>query len=171
MVTLVILFLYQQAAAAPFGQGEFGTDVPFGSATSLTISLGGDVSLPLQPDGPHFSGSGSHMVTVTSTDVVGYLLYAHSTDSTDMVNGSTTIPTSNNTVAGPLVADSWGYNTTSSTTNFLGMTLAPVLLKDAAGPYKSGDNTIVTYGALTGASKEAGSYTTSVTYTAVAKNQ
>ncbi|MEK7153407.1 MAG: hypothetical protein AAB834_05645, partial [Patescibacteria group bacterium] len=148
-----------------------GADVPFGSVTSITISLGGDVSLALQPDGPNFSGNNSHTVTVTSTDVVGYLLYAHSTGSSDMVNGSNIIPASSNTVAGSLAVDSWGYNTTGSTTNFLGMKTTSALLKDANGPYKNGDGTAVTYGALASASKAAGSYLTSVTYTVVAKNQ
>jgi hypothetical protein len=169
---LALVFLSQQnALASPFGQGEFGADVPFGSTTSLTISLGGNVSLSMLPDGPNFKGTGSHTVTVTSTDVVGYLLYAHGTGSTDMVNGGATIPASSNTVAGPLDVNSWGYNTTGSTINFLGMTTTSSLLKDAAGPYKNGDDTTVTYGALAGASKEAGSYATAVTYTAVAKNE
>src|SRR5688500_16678293 len=84
MLALGLVLLSQQSASAsPFGQGEFGADVPFGSVTSLTISLGGDVSLALLPDGPDYSGTGSHTVTVTSTDVVGYLLYAHSTGSTN----------------------------------------------------------------------------------------
>jgi hypothetical protein len=171
LLLLGCLFVSQHAAASPFGQGEFGADVPFGSATSLTISLGGNVGLSLLPDGATFRGTGSHTVTVTSTDVVGYLLYVHGTGTTTMVNGAATIPASSNTSAGPLAVNSWGYNTTGSTTQFLGMTLTSALTKDAEGPYKSGDDTTVTYGALAGASKEAGSYAASVTYTAVAKNE
>jgi hypothetical protein len=167
-----LLVLFQQTViASPFGQGTFGADVPFGSSTSLAISLGGNVSLSLLPDSSNFSGTGSHTITVTSTDVVGYLLYAHSTGSTNMVNGGVTIPVSSNTSAGPLAVNSWGYNTNGSTTNFLGMKTTSELIKDAAGPYKGGDTTTVTYGALTSATKEAGSYATAVTYTAVAKNE
>lgn len=125
----------------------------------------------LQPDGPHFSGNGSHTLTVTSTDAVGYLLYAHTTNSTSMVNGAATIPASNNGTESALATNSWGYNTTGSPDNFLGMSSANALIKDASGPYAAGDNTTVTYGARTSASQEAGAYAISVTYTVVAKNE
>lgn len=157
--------------ASPFGQGVFGADVPFGSATSISINLGGDVALSLTPDGGNFKGTNAHTVTVTSTDVVGYYLYAHTTGSTDMVNGGATIPASGNSSMNPLSVGSWGYNTTGSTTNFLGMNATSVLLKDADGPFKNGDPTNVTYGALTSGTQAAGNYSVAITYTAVAKNQ
>ncbi len=157
--------------ASPFGQGVFGADVPFGSATSISIDLGGDVALALTPDGGNFKGTQSHIVTVTSTDVVGYYLYAHTTGSTDMVNGSATIPASSNPSASPLSVGTWGYNIAGSTTNFLGMKSTSSLLVDANGPYKNGNPTTITYGALVGPIQEAGNYSVAVTYTAVAKNQ
>ncbi len=160
------------ASASPFGQGVFGADVPFGSMTSISINLGGDVTLPLTSSGANFSGTNSHTVTVTSTDVVGYYLYAHTTGSTAMSSTSgATIPASNNASMSPLTVGSWGYNTTGSTTNFLGMSATSALLKDASGPFKNGDATSITYGALTSSTQEAGTYTVAVTYTAVAKNQ
>ncbi|MEJ0072707.1 MAG: hypothetical protein WDN27_01285 [Candidatus Saccharibacteria bacterium] len=64
-----LLSLAPTVAASPFGQGVFGAHVPFGSLTSLSISLGGNVALTLTPSGPNFVGSGSHTLTVTSTDV------------------------------------------------------------------------------------------------------
>jgi len=155
-------------AASPFGQGVFGAHVPFGVVTSLTISLGSNVSLTLSPSGSTFVGSGSHTISVTSTDVVGYSLYVYSSSgSTNMTNGTDTIPASSNGSAAPLATNTWGYNTDGSS-NYLGMTTHPVLLKTATGPYESGDNTTVTYGVLTDITKSAGSYTTSVTYTAIA---
>lgn len=157
--------------ASPFGQGVFGADVPFGSATSISINLGGDVPLTLAPSGGNFSGTGSHTVTVTSTDVVGYYLYAHTTGTTDMTNGSATIPASSNVTATNLSVGTWGYNTSGSTTNFLGMHATNSLLKDASGPFKNGDPTTVTYGALTSNTQAAGNYSVAITYTAVAKNQ
>lgn len=54
-----VLSFAPAVSASPFGQGVFGADVPFGSLTSLTIALSGDVSIDLLPDGPDFSGSGS----------------------------------------------------------------------------------------------------------------
>lgn len=166
-----LIFPALPAHASPFGQGVFGADVPFGSATSISINLGGDVPLSLTPSGGNFNGTGSHVVTVTSTDVVGYYLYAHTTGTTDMTNGTATIPASSNVTETNLSVGSWGYNTSGSSTNFLGMNATNVLLKDVSGPYKNGDPTTVTYGALTSNTQAAGSYTVAVTYTAVAKNQ
>ena len=169
LVALVVPSL--PAYASPFGQGVFGADVPFGSATSISINLGGDVPVTLSPSGGNFSGSGSHIITVTSTDVVGYYLYAHTTGTTNMTNGSAVIPASANSTETPLSVGSWGYNTSGSTTDFIGMNATSVLLKDASGPFKSGDPTTVTYGALTNNTQAAGNYSVAVTYTAVAKNQ
>lgn len=171
VVFSALVFPAFPAHASPFGQGVFGADVAFGSATSISINLGGDVPITLSPSGGNFSGTGSHVVTVTSTDVVGYYLYAHTTGSTNMTNGSATIPASTNSTEIPLSVGSWGYNTSGSTTNFLGMNATSVLLKDASGPFKSGDPTTITYGALTNGTQAAGNYSVAVTYTAVAKNQ
>jgi len=157
-------------AASPFGQGVFGAQVPFGSLTSLTIALGGNVNLSLTPSGGTFTGSGSHTITVTSTDVSGYNLYIYGASGTSMSNGTDTIPASSNTSAGPLSTNTWGYNTDASS-NYLGLTGNPVLLKNAAGPYETGDNTTVTYGVLTDVTKSEGDYSVSVTYTVVALNE
>ena len=154
-------------SASPFGEGVFGAHVPFGSLTSLTIALGGNVSLNLAPSGATFVGNGSHTITVTSTDVVGYSLYIYGVGSTNMTNGTDTIPASSNSVAGALATNTWGYNTDGSS-NYLGLTTNPVLLKTATGPYETGDNTTVTYGVVTDITKTAGAYTGTVTYTAVA---
>ncbi len=167
----ILTLISMPVSASPFGQGVFGADVPFGSMTSISINLGGDVALSLAPSGGNFSGNNSHTVTVTSTDVVGYYLYAHTTGSMAMTNGSASIPASGNGSPAPLSVGSWGYNTTGSTSDFLGMNASSVLLRDASGPFKSGDPTPVTYGALVSNTQEAGSYSLGVTYTAVAKNQ
>ena len=161
-----LLSFTSPVAASPFGQGVFGAHVPFGSVTSLAISLGGNVNLNLTPSGSTFTGSGSHTITVTSTDVVGYSLYIYASGSTNLANGSSTIPASANGTAAALATNSWGYNTNGSS-NYLGITTSPKLLKTATGPYETGDNTTVTYGVLTDSSKAAGNYTANVTYTAV----
>ena len=156
--------------ASPFGQGTFGANLPFGSLTSLAIALGGNPSITLAPNGATFVGSGTHVVTVTSTDTVGYNLYIYAAGGTSMTNGSSTIAASSNGTQAPLSLNSWGYNTDGSS-NYLGITTQPRLLKSAPGPYKAGDTTTVTYGALTDSTAPAGSYSVSVTYTAVAMNE
>ncbi len=156
--------------AAPFGAGVFGEDVPYGSPTSLGISLSNAVEMTITPSGSSFSGTGSHTVTVTSTDVIGYKLYVNATTDTSLSNGTDTIAASSNNTMNSLAVNSWGYNTTGSTTNFLGMTLSQALLKDASGPYKDGDDTTVTYGAVVDMSKSSGTYTTDITYTAIGES-
>lgn len=169
LALLCSVMLQQPAAASPFGQGVFGADVPFGSATSLSIALGGNVSLNLAPSGPNFTGTGAHTLTVTSTDVVGYKLYAQSPSGTTMTNGTDTIPASGNSTPGSLALNTWGYNTDASS-NYVGMLTTPSLIKSGTGPFKTGDNTTVTYGVFTDITKGAGSYTVGVVYTAVAMN-
>lgn len=155
------------AYASPFGQGVFGANVPFGSATSLAIALGGNVALALTSNGSTMSASSSHTITVTSTDVVGYNLYAYCLSSCTMFSGANSIAASGNTTAGSLSLNTWGYNTNGSA-NYLGMLTTPTLLKAATGPYKSGDTTTVTYGVLTDATKPQGNYAVQVVYTVVA---
>jgi hypothetical protein len=170
IVGICILLQMPSVSASPFGQGVFGADVPFGSGTSLAIALGGNVSFNLTPSGSTQSGTGSHTITVTSTDVVGYRLYIYSPGSTNMVNGSETIAASANVTAAALALNTWGYNTNASS-NYIGVKTTPVVLKDANGPYKNGDNTTVTYGVYASTTKGAGQYKNSVVYTAVAKSQ
>ena len=158
------------ASAQPFGKGVYGADVPFGSLTSLSIGLSNSVAMVLSPSGGNLAGTGSHVVTITSLDVVGYSLYINNPTNTDMVNGSFTIPASGNSTGSPLTLNTWGYNTTGSTTNFIGLTTSQVLLTDRTGPYKNGDDTTVTYGAYIDTTKGSGTYTVDVTYTAVGKS-
>ncbi|MFZ2544852.1 MAG: hypothetical protein WAW80_02660 [Candidatus Saccharimonadales bacterium] len=169
LVLLSSILMQQPVNASPFGQGVFGADVPFGSLTSLSIALGGNVTMNLSPSGGNLAGSGSHTLTVTSNDVVGYRLYASSPSGTTMTNGSNTIPASGNGSPSALSLDTWGYNTDASS-NYVGMLTTPSLIKDATGPYKNGDNTTVTYGAFTSNIKGAGAYSVNVVYTAVAEN-
>lgn len=155
--------------ASPFGAGVFGEDVPFGSATSISITTDSNVAIIASPSGSTFSGQGSHTITVTSTDVVGYELYIKNTSSTNMSNGTDTIPTSGNGAPAALAMNSWGYNTNGSS-NYTGMTLSDTLIKNVSGPYKNGDNTPITYGILANTTKSSGTYLLGVTYTAVAKS-
>jgi hypothetical protein len=174
-MTVAILTCLQFAqlapvSASPFGKGVFGADVPFGSLTSLSINFSGSVGMILTSSGGNLSGTGSQVITITSTDVVGYSLYVHSPTTTAMTSGSNTIPASSNTTAGPLSVGTWGYNASGSTTNFIGLTTAPVLVRDRSGPFKNGDPTTVTYGTLVPTNKQSGTYLVDITYTAVGKS-
>jgi hypothetical protein len=174
--TLAILILacsiamQQPAVATPFGQGDFG-DSTFGSLTSLSMSFSGDVTMALAPNGGNFEGNGSHTVTITTNDANGYRLYLYSLNSGNLTiaGGGSTIAASGNSSPSTLAVNTWGYNTTGSTTNFQGMLTTPTEIKVTSEPYTSGDNTTVTYGAKTDITKPAGTYTGNVVYTAVAR--
>ena len=90
--------------------------------------------------------------------------------STSMSNGTDTIGASGNGSPAALSTNTWGYNTSGSTTNFKGMTLSDVSIHSATGPFKNGDDTTVTYGAQVDTTKSAGTYTVDVTYTAVGQS-
>lgn len=170
--TMAVIAGGYSANASPFGQGVFGADVPFGANTSMAIALDGTVSLTVTAPGDGtFVGTGSHTVTVTSTDVVGYRLYMYAPNGTDMTSGSETIAPSANSSPSTLATNTWGYNTTGSTSNFVGVTATPTPIRDATGPFKNGDNTTVTYGLKVDQTKGAGKYAATVVYTAVNKSE
>jgi hypothetical protein len=153
--------------ASPYGAGIYNADVPYGGQTQLTISTSGNVSLTLTPSDSGTLASASGTVTVISTDVVGYRLYARSLTSTSMTEtGGAIIPASANGSPAALAVNTWGYNLDGSS-NYSGMTLSDVLIRSATQPYTSGDVTNVTYGVRVDNATAAGNYTNSVIYTAV----
>lgn len=154
--------------AQPFGVGFYGADVPFGDLTSISIDLSAAVTInPTSVGGGLYGGSGSQTITVTSTDVIGYDLYINATTTTDMKNGGATILTTANSSPASLATNTWGYNTTGSTSTFKKITLSQVSIDTATGPYKNGRDTTVTYGVLIDNTPTSGTYTVDVTYTAV----
>lgn len=163
---LVSLITIGIAQAQPYGKGTYGATVPYGSQSSLTISTNGNVTIPITPVESGTLGTGTSTVSVTSTDVVGYKLYIKAETSTNMTNGAATLPASANGSPAALATNTWGYNTDASS-NFVGITTSNVLVKNATGPYASGDTTSFTYGVKVDNAKPAGNYAATVTYTAV----
>lgn len=161
------VFLSVETFAQPYGAGTYGEDVPYGGETALSIATDGNVTIPsITPLTGGTSASGNSVVTVTSTDVVGFELYVRGLASTAMNNLGDTIPASGNGSPAALAVNTWGYNVNGSA-NYVGMTLSDVLVKSFVGPASSGDITTFTYGIRVDLSKPAGTYTTSVIYTAV----
>jgi len=162
----LLLLGTKTALAQPFGVGVFDANVPFGAQTSLSIATGGNVTIQITPSGTSTLGTGSNAVTITSTDVVGYKLYLRALSSTNLTNGTATIPASGNVSPATLSVNTWGYNT-NGTTSFSGVTATDALIKSATGPFSSGDTTTFTYGVKIDNSQPSGSYVTTVVYTAV----
>jgi hypothetical protein len=171
-IVLIIAVIGIMAITAPtsyattYGSGAYNAVVPYGGLTTLTISTSGNVSIPMTPGSSATLGTASGTVTVVSTDAVGYKLYIRALSSANMTSGANTIPASANGVAAALATNTWGYNLDTST-NFVGMTTADVLIRTGTGPFETGDTTTVTYGVKIDQSKAAGSYSTTVIYTAV----
>lgn len=171
LLSLVSCVLLQQSAnATPFGQGDFG-DSTFGSQSSISMSFSGNVAMNLSPNGGNFEGTGMHTVTVTTNDAVGYRLYAYSLNTTNLTiaGGGHTIASSANSSPAALAVNTWGFNTSGSTTNFQRLLTTPTEIKVTSEPATSGDNTTVTYGAKTDITKAAGTYTGNVVYTVAAR--
>lgn len=158
------LLVSASVLAQPYGAGLYDANVPYGSQTSLSIAAG-NVSIAAAASSSGQLSTASNNVTVTSTDVVGYKLYISAPSSTNLTTTGATIPASANVTAAPLATNTWGYNTDAST-NFIGLTTSNALLKSFTGPTTTGDTTTVTYGVKLDFSKKAGSYLTTVLYTA-----
>ena len=165
-ISAIVFIVDFTASASPYGRGVYNANVPYGSQTALSISAGSGVNLALNPSVSGTLASATGTVTVYSTDVVGYKLYVRAMGSTNMIQGANTIPTSGNVTGAPLAVNTWGFNTDASS-NYVGIALTDKLLKDANGPFGSGDVTQVTYGLNIDRSKPAGPYASNVMYTAV----
>ncbi len=162
-----LLAIQGAVLAQPYGRGVYGANVPYGSQTSLAISVGGNTTIQITPTDTPVQSTGTSSVTVASTDVVGYKLYVKAESSANLVNGPATIPASGNTFASPaaLATNTWGYNIDASN-SFAGITTSESLVKTITGPKTSGDTTTFTYGVKLDNSKAAGKYTATVTYVA-----
>lgn len=154
------------AFASTYGSGKYNAVVPYGGQTNLTINTSGNVAIPITPGSSATLGSATGTVTVVSTDAVGYKLYIRALGSSNMTSSASTIPTSANATAALLATNTWGYNLDGSI-NFVGMTTSDVLIRTGTGPFETGDITSVTYGVKIDQSIAAGSYSTTVIYTAV----
>lgn len=154
--------------ASPYGVGLYNADVPYGGETQISLATNGAITIPIVPSDAGTLGSGSGTVTVTSTDVVGYRLYIRALSSTNLsqIGGSGVLGASSNVTALPLSTNTWGYNLDAST-NFIGATTSDQLLRTRTGPFKNGDVTTVTYGVKVDNTKPAGSYRTTIMYTAI----
>lgn len=165
-IVFAIIALPVVVSAQPYGKGLYNENVPYGSATSLSIATNGNVNIPITPTSGGILATGTSNVTVATTDVEGFKLYIRALNSTDMNNFGALIPSSLNGSPAPLATNTWGYNTDASS-NFTGMTLTDVLIRSVNSPASSGDVTTITYGIKLDLSKPAGNYTNTVIYTAV----
>lgn len=159
-----------------------------GSVISL-LSSDGTVNINATPNASGVQTIASDTVTVSTNDAAGYTLkLAETGASSTMTSGSNTIAAVSGTQSSPVAetANSWGYRvdgvggfgagpTTSVSNAAIGSlkfaavpaTASPDTLKTTSSA-ASNDTTAIWYGLAADLSAPSGTYTNSVTYTAVA---
>lgn len=184
----LLLFPVSRAGAT---SATANTTVSAVIANVITMSTGSTVTLNVTPTGGGVQTTASDTVTVSTNDSAGYTLGIADASASDsnLISGSNTIAASAGTQATPvvMVAGTWGYCVTSiggfgancpgTTTNaaisatfkFAGMpfSASPNTIKTTAAT-ASNDTTTVWYGVAATSSQVAGTYSSTVTYTATA---
>ncbi|MFZ1458603.1 MAG: hypothetical protein WAT17_01870 [Candidatus Saccharimonadales bacterium] len=163
-------------------------------SSSITVTTSGTVTLNIVPVSGGAQTTASDTVTVTTNHGAGYNLSLKDADAdTNLVNGANNIPTSSSTTWGSpatLSNNTWGYGIASGTANltagsnfsaaysaltdqttdahlFLGVKTTDQLLRTTSAAAGSGEVTTVWYSAKADTTKPTGTYTDTVTYTAV----
>ena len=152
--------------AQPYGKGYYGDLVPYGSETTLSITTSSNVTMQVTPTDNATLGTGDGVVTVETTDTMGFTVYIQALGSTDLTNGGAVIPASSNTIYGPLATNTWGYNVANLPGEFMGIKLTNEWINGFSCPCVGPTDTFVTYGVMIDNNKPAGNYTTGVVYTA-----
>lgn len=155
------------------------------------FTTSGTVAINATPTAGGVQTIASDTVTVSTNDAAGYTLkLGETTAASTLVSGGNSIVASAGTLAAPIaqVVNTWGYRVDSSTIGGFGATTtSPVsnaaisTIKFAAVPATASPDTIkataatatndttsVFYGVAVNTATPSGSYTNSVTYTAVA---
>jgi len=171
-----------------YGEGDYGACTYNTCGISLTSSAA--VSLDITPGASTTCTTQKDTVTVTTDASTGYTLsMKNATTTSGLINGGSSIAATTGSQASPiaLTANTWGYridglagfgsgptaatsNTSATSTVFAGIptsvqTAAQLAATTVAAG--SGDTTNVWYGACANTTLPAGTYSSTVTYTAV----
>lgn len=173
-----------------YGSGTYGS-CQYGSACSISLTSNGTISVDVTPTSTGRCTIQSDTASVLTDDSNGYTLtLADSSTNTALDDGSGTIPATTATFASPaaLTANKWGYrvdglgsfgsgpttaqsNIAPPSSTFAGIkasNLTADTIATTATAANPAQTTIVWYGACADTSVSSGTYTTQVTYTAVA---
>jgi len=189
VLILAVLVVPSLVFATPYGAGTYGS-CTYNNTCTISIATSGTVTLPATTNPSGVVTIDKDIVTVTTNSSGGYTLSLESVSgsSSQLVNGGEVIPAISATAASPatLGLNEWGYridgalgfgagptsaitSQPSSSLTFAGVPLlgAPQDIKVTASSAPSGDVTNVWYGVRADMTKPAGTYTSTVTYTAV----
>lgn len=187
--SLFIMALMVAAFVVPAGAVTTSVNSSIGSIISL-FNSSGTVSINASPTAGGVQTIANDVVTVSTNDAAGYTLkLAETTGTNTLTSGSNTIAASSGTAASPIAqaVNTWGYRVdgvggfgsgpTSSASNAaisgtikfaaVPATASPDTIKTTATT-ATNDTTSVWYGVAVNTSTPSGSYTNSVTYTAIA---
>lgn len=172
----------------PYSAGSYGTCQY--DTCGITLTTSSSVAINITPTpGSTTCTVNNDVVTVTTGSSTGYSVTLTDTDISNLLSGPTSISASTGTPAAPvaLTANSWGYrvdnvagfgvgpttaltNTTIPSQAFAAVPLSsgtPALIRTTSVADSSAVNTSVWYGVCADTNIQSGTYTDSVTYTAV----
>ena len=178
----------QGASGLNYSAGTYGT-CTYGSC-SISLATSGAVTADITPVGGATRCTvSSHTVTATTDSSTGYTVTLTDTDTSSVLTGASSITASAGTPAAPTIlgANTWGYRIdgiagfgagpTTALTNviipslaFAGVPLSsgtPSLVRTTSSADTSAVDTPVWYGVCVNSSLQSGSYTDSITYTAL----
>ncbi len=190
MKRLAITVMTVGLSALPFVAQAATTTVSSSLGSVITLfTTNGTVNINATPTAGGVQTIGSDTVTVSTNDASGYTLkLAETSGVSTLTSGSNTIPASSGSLASPVAesVNTWGYRVdsaggfgagpTSSVSNAsigaikfaaVPATASPDTIKTTSST-ATNDTTTVWYGLAVNTSTPSGSYTNSVTYTAVA---
>lgn len=186
---LFIIGLMVAAFVVPAGAVTTSVNSSIGSIISV-FNSSGTVSINATPTVGGVQTIANDTITVSTNDAAGYTLkLAETTGTSTLTSGSNTIAASSGSLSSPVVqaVNTWGYRVDgiggfgagptsgasnaaiSGTIKFAAVpaTASPDTIKTTATT-ATNDTTSVWYGVAVNTSTPSGSYTNSVTYTAVA---
>lgn len=186
-VSLFLIAVMSTAFAVPSRAADTTVSSTIGSVMSL-FTTSGTVNLNATPTASGVQTSASDTVTISTNNTGGYTLQvAETTAATALTSGSNTIPATTGTQASPtaLTANRWGYRvdgvggfgagpTSALNSAAIGSvayaavpaTGSPNTIKTTSAT-ATNDTTIVWYSVAVNTATPTGTYTNSVTYTAV----
>ena len=193
VVSLLFIFSNPLVAATTngdYGEGTYGS-CAYGAACSISITSSGSVSLNVAPTTSGVCTTQSDSVAVLTDDANGYMLTMNdNSTNTALLNGGSSISSTTGTFASPaaLTDNSWGYrvdslgsfgsgpttsqsNTALNSTTFAAIEASNVTPDTLASTSTAADPAVTTtvwYGVCADSTIPSGSYTTQVTYTALA---
>lgn len=195
LVLIVLVLLPSTLVASAYQSGTYGSGdygiCSYGVACSISLTSNGTVSLNVTPGAGGKCTIQSDTASVLTDDSNGYTLtLADNSTNTALLSGGNSIAATSGTFASPtaLTANTWGYRVdgvgsfgsgpTTSQSNaipgsltFAGIEASnqtPDVLADTAVAADPTVTTTVWYGACADQTVTSGTYTTQVTYTALA---